>query len=452
VEELAKITAVGRYEERMLFNVVSLGDPAQRLVYVTSQAVDPAIVEYYLRFVPDPDSARTRLSMVALDDPDIRPLSEKLLALPDVVNRIRRLAGTPGQAYIVPFNVGPSDQALADSLGLPLHGPRPELAWLGSKSGARKVARRAGVAVLAGDEDLFSVAAIEAAVAAIRRRQPEAESVVIKLNNGFSGQGNAMVTLETMAAASDSLLDSPTTFCAPEESWPSFLAKIESEGAIVEELVRRPGLTSPSVQLRISNAGALEVVSTHDQVLGGPGQQVYLGCRFPADAVYRSAIREQALKVAQVLADEGVIGSFGIDFLVIPEDSGVQIYLSEINLRAGGTTHPFGMARLAMGARYDQATGELVAGGVPKSYMASDNVKSDSLVGVTPARMIEVVDRAGLAYDPVTCTGATLHLLGALEEFGKMGVTCIANSREEADNLYKEVVETMLTSTGSLDR
>jgi hypothetical protein len=446
VAELAKITAVGRYEERMMFALLYLADPEHRLVYVTSQAVDPAIVDYYLRFVANPDEARTRLSMVTLDDPDIRPLSQKLLARPDLVGAIRDLAGDPAQALIIPFNVGATDQVLADALGLRLQGPRPDLAWLGSKSGARKVARRAGVAVLPGNEDLFSAAAVERAISDIRSDEPEAESVVIKLNNGFSGQGNAMVALDS---ARDSLVDSPTTFCASEESWPSFLGKIETEGAIVEELVRRPGLTSPSVQLRISTAGELEVVSTHDQVLGGPGQQVYLGCRFPADAAYRGAIREQALRVGRVLVAEGVVGSFGIDFLVIPGDAGAQIYLSEINLRAGGTTHPFWMARLAMGATYDDVTGELVADGTPKSYMASDNVKSEALVGVSPARMIETIDRSGLAYDAETCTGTTLHLLGALERFGKMGVTCIADSREEADDLYKEVVETALAAACS---
>jgi len=305
--------------------------------------------------------------------------------------------------------------------------------------------------VLPGSEDLFSVGALDAAVAGIRSEHPEAESVVIKLNNGFSGQGNAMVALEAVAPAGGSLADSPTTFCASEESWPSFIAKIEAEGAVVEELVRRPGLTSPSVQLRVSPSGELEVISTHDQVLGGPGQQVYLGCRFPADASYRQAITTEALKVGRVLAGEGVIGSFGIDFLVIPDDndgglgSRSRIYLSEINLRAGGTTHPFWMARLAMGADYNDLTGELVAGGVAKSYMASDNVKSEALAGVMPAEMIEAIDRAGLAYDPAGRTGATLHLLGALRGHGKMGVTCIADTREDADELYKQVVETALS-------
>ena len=36
-----------------------------------------------------------------------------------------------------------------------------------------------------------------------------------------------------------------------------------------------------------------------------------------------------------------------------------------------------------------------------------------------------------------------LHLLGALQRFGKMGMTCIAPTLEEADILYDQAVETL---------
>jgi hypothetical protein len=76
-----------------------------------------------------------------------------------------------------------------------------------------------------------------------------------------------------------------------------------------------------------------------------------------------------------MLAGEGVVGWFGIDFVVVPvsSDGSWRVFLSEINLPLGGTTHPFWMARLATGATYDQGTGHLVAGGTVKSYVASDN-------------------------------------------------------------------------------
>ena len=291
--------------------------------------------------------------------------------------------------------------------------------------------------VLAGTEDIFSLSELAKAVAGLRDARPEATAVVVKLNNGFSGQGNAIVELD---GAADSLADAPTVFCAGEESWQSFEAKIEDEGAIVEELVASPGLRSPSVQLQISPTGEVEVLSTHDQILGGPQNQVYLGCSFPARPEYRLAIQAEACKVAQVMVNRGVIGVFGIDFLV----DGDRVTLSEINLRMGGTTHPYWMALLATGGAYDQASGELrVPGGEARCYLATDNIKSLRLLGSHPADAIARIDEAGLAFDPSTNTGATLHLLGALPGAGKMGVTCIAETPGAAEELYARVLEAL---------
>jgi len=451
VAELDKIIAVQRYEERMLFLALLLRNPAVRVVYVTSSKVDPAIVDYYLRFVPEPAGARDRLAMVDVGDPAVGSLSEKILARPDVVERLRSLTVGAGagddQATMLAFNVTPAEEAVAAALGLTLCGAPARLARLGSKSGARKVAQRAGVRRTEGAENLYSMAGVAAAAAGIRARRPSAEAVVVKLNNGFSGQGNAIIELDGLA---DELPASKTTFCASEESWPTFAAKIEAEGAIVEELLRVEGLRSPSVQLRIARRGAgpgadvpggdVEVLSTHDQILGGPEGQVYLGCRFPASPDYRAAITEEAVRVGEVLAGEGVIGSFGIDFLVVPDG---DVYLSEINLRMGGTTHPYWMARLATGASYDPARGELVAGGRPKSYLATDNLKSQHLAGLSPADVIARVDRAGLALDPASGTGIALHLLGAVPGYGKMGATCMADTAEAADELHAGLLAVM---------
>jgi hypothetical protein len=147
-----------------------------------------------------------------------------------------------------------------------------------------------------------------------------------------------------------------------------------------------------------------------------------------------------------VLAEEGVFGWFGIDFLMVPSGEGGswRVFLSEINLRLGGTTHPFWMARLATGATYDQDTGYLVAGGTVKHYVASDNLKSARLRGRSPAEVIDAVDAAGLAFDPKTGTGTTLHLLGPLRPYGKMGVTSIADDPAEAEDRYRTVEALLL--------
>jgi hypothetical protein len=435
--ELKKITAIEHYEERMLFLVLALKDPHLRLVFLTSMSVDDAIVEYYLSFVDD-SSAPDRLHMLSVDDPDPRALSAKLLDRPELLERARDLVDDPSRAYVLPFNVSSWEESVARTLGLPLYGPDLALVPLGSKSGARQVARAAGVPVLEGAENLWSEADLERAIAALRRRRPGAAAVVVKLNNGFSGQGNAILQAKSIRSP---LHDSPTVFCAPEESWASFAAKVGAGGAVVEELVRAPGVTSPSAQVRLEPDGRFSVVSTHDQILGGPDAQVYLGCSFPARSKYRHIVSDHARRIADALARRGVIGAFGVDFVVVPGASRPRVYLTEINLRIGGTTHPFEMARLATGGRYDENSGELVADGRAKHYVATDNLRARSYVGLAPATVIAAMESNGLAFDRNSRTGVALHLLGALRRYGKFGMTCIGNTRDEADDLYRSAVE-----------
>lgn len=435
--ELRKIVGIERYEERLLCLTLFLERPGIEMVYITSAPVDPVVRDYYLSFLPDPQDARDRLTLVDVGDTEPRALSEKLLEAPAALDRVRAAVRDPERAFILPFNVTPLEKDVAEILGVPLFGPLPELATWGTKSGGRQLARAAGVPILEGSEDLYSLRDLERALQRLRSKRPVVEHVVIKLNNGFSGQGNAIVDLATLRGRLDT---SPTTFCAAEESWPSFLAKIEAEGAILEEVVRHPAMVSPSVQVRIAPDASYEIVSTHDQILGGPDDQVYLGCRFPARAAYRDAIVAHARAVATALADRDVIGSFGMDFVVVPSEDAHDIFLSEINLRLGGTTHPFLMAKAVTKGVYDEARGELLVDGHPVTYVSTDNLKSEMYKSLTPTDAIECLTRSGLAFDPTTGAGAVLHLLGALEHYGKLGILCISHERETADDLYADVV------------
>src|SRR5438270_484536 len=130
------------------------------------------IVDYYLRFLADPADARSRLHLVAVGNPEPRALTEKVLEAPEVMEQVRDLAGQ--QAYVLPFNVTPLEAELSEWLDLPVFGPRIDLVELGSKSGSRRVARRAGVPVLDGEEDVWSAEHVEAALERLRARRPDA--------------------------------------------------------------------------------------------------------------------------------------------------------------------------------------------------------------------------------------------------------------------------------------
>jgi hypothetical protein len=50
--ELKKISGVYHYEERMLVNLMLLRQPRTKVIYVTSQKLDPVVVDYYLSLLP----------------------------------------------------------------------------------------------------------------------------------------------------------------------------------------------------------------------------------------------------------------------------------------------------------------------------------------------------------------------------------------------------------------
>ncbi len=443
--ELRKITGIVHYEERLLYLVLQLAKPRRRVVYLTSRPIDPAFVDYHLSLLGGPGDARRRLAPVSLGVPHPCGLTAGLLADDGALARLREAVGDHGDAFVLPFNVTPLERELSERVGLPLYGAHPDLAYLGSKSGSRKVARAAGVPVLDGSEDVHSVRDVVAGLRRLAGRRPHpATAAVVKLNHGFSGQGNATIRLDRLASR---LRETPTTFCAAEEDWESYAPKIAAEGAVVEEWVEAPA-ASPSVQMRLAPGGGVTVLSTHDQMLGDPLGQVYLGCRFPADPRYRAEIRSCARRVAAVLAGEGVIGHFAIDFLVRPTGSGPRVWLSEINLRVGGTTHPFGMARAVTGGAYDPDTGELRAKGAAKAYVATDNLSLDRPSGATPRQVVRRLDDEGLLFDPEAAVGATLHLLGAVRRHGKVGMTCIGDSPGHADDIYRRAVAALGTAPG----
>ncbi|MFG1698192.1 peptide ligase PGM1-related protein [Nonomuraea sp. NPDC049309] len=419
-DELRRIKAARSYEERLLFLLLTLREPGVKVVYLSSAPVDPDIIDYYFGFLPDPDDAAKRLTLITLDDPWSQPLTRGVLDRPDVIEQLR--AAIDGDAWLVPFVLSELEEELASLLGVPLYGPATSLSYYGSKSGAREVGHEAGVPMARGFGDVRTVSQIEEAIEAL-----PGERVIVKLNDGYSGLGNAIVQRSDRSMIS---------FSADGENWESFTAKIRERGAVVEEFIEHRPMYYPSALAGITPGGQARVLATHDQVLGGPNGHVYQGCTFPAAPEYRAEVGASASRIAQVLAERGVVGLFGMDFFALKGDAGYAALLCEINLRIGGTTHPYGAAVLTTGATYDPGTGRLMAGDQPKYYTATDNCSSACLRGRTPGEVMRTAERLGIGFDAQRRTGNVFHLLGALPEHGKMGFTSIGDSREEADELH----------------
>ena len=276
-------------------------------------------------------------------------LSSKLLARPRLLREIRALIPNPARCHLIPYNTTALERDVALSLGIPMYGADPRLVDLGSKTGCRRMFEECGVQYPVGAEDLHTVDEIVAAVQGMRARRPSIDQAIVKINEGVSGSGNARWISHGLPAPG-----SPDEAAAiAERLWSMrpesekltvdvFLAAFEKDGGIVEERITGVALESPSVQMRALPDGTVELLSTHDQLLGGASGQKYLGCVFPADPGYAASIAEPAMVVGRHLAELGVLGRFAVDFVVVQDEAGAWTpYAIELNLRKGGTTHPF---------------------------------------------------------------------------------------------------------------
>ena len=459
-EELAKIDGSAFYEERLLFTLIRLQNPRSRVIYVTSQPIHGEILEYYLQHLPGiPLSrARDRLLVVCLYDASPRPLTQKLLERPRVLERMRRFIGAPERAYLTCYNSTVLERRLAVELGIPLHALDPELLWIGTKSGSRQMFAEAGVDLPLGANGVHTRDDVVGALALIAQERPGIRKAVVKLNDSFAGEGNALFRYpmplpddpqDRLVAISRSLdhLEWPGV----HETLGSFLRKLGTMGGVVEEWLEGVDKASPSVQLRVHPDRTLEVVSTHDQVLGGTTGQVYLGCRFPAQNDYREVIIEAGKAIGEVLASRGVLGRFGVDFVVARQPDGHwKAHAIEINLRMGGTTPPFMALEFLCGGHLDPATGLYTAAdGRPKYYYATDNLKSPAYRGLLPEDLLDLMVEYGIHFKQLSLNGVLFFMIGALSQYGKLGVTSIGNSPDEAEHLYQSTVQILDRAGGA---
>jgi hypothetical protein len=456
--ELAKIPGVIHYEERMLCLLMLLKLPRTQLIYVTSIALDPAVVDYYLHLLPGiPNrNARDRLELISMNDQSLTPLSAKVLASPEKLGQLRSAIRFPEAGHMTCFNSSPFERTLAVQLGVPMYACDPELAYLGNKSRSRTTFRNLGLEIPPGFEDLRDRGDLAGALVELATTEPELDRAVIKLNDGFSGEGNAIAPLSGIPEATsphkaaDRLLREGLRFEAKDESWERYEPKFEAMGGIVEAFIEHERLRSPSVQMRINPLGEVQLVSTHDQVLAGPSGQVFLGCTFPARKSYRADLHEAGYVVAEALKANGVIGRFGVDFVSLPGEHGWNHYAIEINLRKGGTTLPYLMLDFLTEGDYDPSTGEFYTPtGDARYYYATDNLVKTDYAGLTPGELIDAAVYEGLHYNATSQQGLVFHLLGSVTDYGKLGIVSIAGSRSAAGRQYEVAVTALDRSTAN---
>jgi PGM1 C-terminal domain/Pre ATP-grasp domain len=448
-ETLAHIVGASHYEERQLSMLMLLRLPRTRVVFVTSTPVDPVIIDYYLSLlsgIPS-DHARRRLTLLSAYDASARSLTSKILARPRLLQRIRDAVANPATAHLSCFNATDAEVALAVRLGIPLYACDPALAGFGTKSGSRRAFREAGVPLPDGSEGLRGLDELYAALAALKQRNPGLRRAVIKLEEGFSGEGNAVFDFDKSqadAAVPAWIEQQMPHRLAPEAvglSAEAYLAKFARMGGVVEAWLEGEDKRSPSVQMRITPIGTLEIISTHDQLLGGHSGQVFLGSTFPADARYRGSLQAAGVRIGEILRSGGVLGRFSVDFITVREGDAWRHHAIEINLRKGGTTLPFQMLQFLTAGRYDPERCEfLTPTGQQRVYYATDNLCRPEYRKLTPDDLVDLIVEHRLHFDPTHQQGVVFNLIGALSEFGKLSLISIADTHANAEDLYRRTV------------
>ena len=430
------------YEERFLFLLFLLRQPRAELVYVTSQPIQPSVIDYYLGLLPGvvASHARRRLHLVSPHDGGPSLLSAKLLERPRLLDEIRSIAGDPDRAHLVAYNTTQLERDLALRLGIPIYGADPKFSELGRKSGGRALFAEVGVPLPEGREGIRSVDDLIDAVLELVAARPGVESLVVKHDSGISGHGNAILDVRGLNGAGRASVEQRLSELRPEDpalTAERFLDRLAA-GGIVEEVIVGHELRSPSVQMRVTPLGKVELLSTHDQLLGGPGGQSFVGSVFPASDDYARAIGDEAMKVGSALATRGVIGRFAVDFLAASTDRGWKVYAIELNLRKGGTTHPYLTLQFLTDGAYDaQRALFLTPTGNAKFFVSTDRLESEAYRVLQPHDVFDLAVRNGLHFDHTTETGAVFHMMTALGRHGLIGLTAVGNTRDQARTVFE---------------
>ena len=131
------------------------------------------------------------------------------------------------------FNSTQLERELSLSLGIPLWAADPDLLHWGTKSGSRQIFAECDLPHPDGSELVWNADDLAEATVELWGRKPQLQRVVIKLNEGFSGEGNAILDLrplqdltigERLKAVGDNY--SRMNFQGPGENWDKFSSRI----------------------------------------------------------------------------------------------------------------------------------------------------------------------------------------------------------------------------------
>ncbi|KAL3798711.1 hypothetical protein HJC23_004462 [Cyclotella cryptica] len=505
------------YEERQLYHLLLANDPSVRIIYLSSNQVDERVVGYYLGLCRENGSNQTnpnldpmcdvhqmlsRVLMIHVPSSERISLSEKILKQRNLIGFLRNVVRSPFNGHQVGGSSNPSVglsvftgsdslDILSRNLGIRLLEASGDHLHYGTKQGSREIFAECGLTFprgtpdLPADDDLLSFgnrhsqekaywahnhryirSARELSIGIARQIALGTHPTkwVVKLNQGFSGKGNASVDLRKIQSSTLPIPEmamqierelETMKFEDKSMTWNGdgnrvgYKTQIERLGVIAESFIEGEVPTSPSVQAVIEPncetvGGRVSLISTHEQLLDG---QVYCGCINPASDKYREKIMEMGLKVGKKLAARGVVGHFSVDFLANQtRDGSWNVNALEINLRQGGTTHPHATMALLCGGCICSDGLFRTNDGEVRTYIATDTHCNPKLKGCSESQLVDAIENKTnslantIRWNKDDGVGVVFHLFKFVERHGRIGFTAIGRNEEEAKQLYEAAV------------
>lgn len=431
------------FEERMLYLFHLLGQPACRLWFYSSHLIPEEEIAYYLHFLRHVPftHGRKRLRMQPLMDRQVKPLTAKLLERPALLERLRRQVSQCPNSYLTVYRSTSLEMELAVELGIPILGTDPRHEHLSRKSEARRVFESLGIAVPPAEVNLQDMEDLGAGLIRLVQREevtPSKPNVVIKQNDGVSGLGNRKLSVMPFwnMLASDlpeeekraRMAQSLRRHWADEEGkafWPRF----ERLGGLVECQLEGESI---SVQLQLSPLGEVSVTGIHHELLDRKGR--YQGATFPAPDPLAHLTLGPARQVGEALAARGVGGRLEVDFLVC----GPVVYGLDINFRKSNSTTSLRTLNLLAGGGYREKENRYIDGSGQERTAYNTDWLTVGEVASSPQDVIDVATEAGINYSTASHTGVVFHMLGGCSSTGRVGVTCVGRTHEEAEGLFGE--------------
>lgn len=81
--------------------------------------------------------------------------------------------------------------------------------------------------------------------------------------------------------------------------------------------------------------------------------------------------------------------------------------------------------------------------GREKHLVARDHLEDDALRGVTIDDLSDIAVRHRLHFHQARQSGVVFHMMGALGELGRVGLTAVGDSRDQADEIYRRAERTV---------